>query len=75
MARKTRHCQRCKVMIPASRCEVFPETRVCVKCSEAIGGEFIYEAVTRGVSKGGIKITGTEVVEIRQRRKVIQPLE
>jgi hypothetical protein len=62
-------------MIPASRCDALPDTRVCVACSEVIGGEFAYEAVTRGLSKGGIKITGTEVVEVRKRRKSIKPVE
>ena len=40
MAEKTRPCERCGVLIPAERIEALPETRVCVKCSEAIGGEF-----------------------------------
>jgi hypothetical protein len=75
MARKTRPCLRCNATIPASRCAAFPETRICVTCSEAIGGEFVYEAVTRGLSKGGIKITGMELVAVRARRKVVEPIQ
>lgn len=71
----TRHCERCHEMIPASRCEVLPDTRVCVACSAAIGGEFTYEATTRGISKGGLKITGTELVAVRKRRKRVAPTE
>lgn len=75
MASKTRPCLRCNQWIPASRCEALPETRVCVKCSEILGGEFIYETTTQGVSKGGLKITGTEIVAIRKRRKQIERVD
>ncbi len=72
MGNKTRPCLRCNAQIPAARCAALPETRVCVECSKAIGGEFVYEATTQGLSKGGIKITGTELVAVRKRRKKIE---
>ena len=40
MASKTRPCERCGAMIPPERIEVLPETRLCVACSKAVGGEF-----------------------------------
>lgn len=73
--KKTRPCLRCNAMIPPSRCAALPETRVCVTCSEAIGGEFVYEATTQGLSKGGLKITGTELVAVRKRRKKVERIE
>ena len=37
---KSRPCQRCGRMIPPERIEVLPDTRLCVECSQAVGGEF-----------------------------------
>ena len=37
---KTRPCQRCGAEIPAERIEALPETRLCVQCSAAVGGDF-----------------------------------
>ena len=75
MANETRPCLRCNQMIPASRCAALPETRICVLCSEILGGEFEYQATTQGLSKGGLKITGTELVEVRKRRKKVERAE
>jgi hypothetical protein len=33
-------CERCGGQIPAARLEVLPYTRLCIACSEAIGGDF-----------------------------------
>jgi hypothetical protein len=40
MAAKTRPCERCGKEIPAERVEVLPDTRLCLECSQAVGGEF-----------------------------------
>ena len=76
MAREKRLCARCKAEIPAERVEAMPETRVCVRCAEALGGsEFEVEAVpVRGGKKESIKRTYTDY-EIRKRRKPITPVE
>ena len=36
---KTRLCERCKAEIPAERLEAVPGTRLCVRCSQATGGD------------------------------------
>ena len=53
MATKTRPCERCGVMIPPERIEVLPETRLCVACSKAVGGEFDLAIVPENLSKAG----------------------
>jgi len=40
-------------MIPAERIEVLPETRLCVKCSKDIGGEFDLTFVPENLAKSG----------------------
>lgn len=76
MAGQRRFCARCKAEIPAERVEAMPETRVCVKCAEAMGGsEFEVEVVAvRGGKKESIKRLVSEF-EVRKRRKPITPLE
>jgi len=53
MAAKSRPCQRCGVMIPPERIEVLPETRLCVECSKAVGGEFDLSIVPENLAKAG----------------------
>ena len=75
MAEK-RVCARCRAEIPEERVEAMPETRVCIKCAEAMGGsEFVVEAIpVRGGKKESIKRTYTDY-EVRKRRKPIFPVE
>lgn len=69
-----RFCQRCKTEIPAERVEVLPDTRLCVKCSAAVGGEFEVSVVPDNLAKAGSlkKNYGSWTVE--KRRKRIEPL-
>jgi hypothetical protein len=48
-----RYCERCAVEIPAERLEAMPGTTICVRCSEAIGGEFILRPVVESTGKSG----------------------
>jgi RNA polymerase-binding transcription factor DksA len=76
VAREKRFCARCKAEIPEERVEALPETRVCIKCAEAMGGsEFDVVAVpNRGGKKESIKRLVTDY-EVRKRRKPITPIE
>jgi len=59
----------CGVEIPSERLEAIPDTSVCVKCSEKIGGEFELKVTVRGTGKAGsLKQTGQEVSVRRQRK-------
>ncbi|MCI0704429.1 MAG: TraR/DksA C4-type zinc finger protein [Planctomycetia bacterium] len=46
-------CARCGAEIPAERLEALPETMVCVKCSQEIGGEFQVIVTPERTSKEG----------------------
>jgi hypothetical protein len=76
MTQEKRYCARCRAEIPQERIEVMPETRVCVKCAQAMGGtEFDVIAVpVRGGKKESIKRNYTDY-EVRRRRKPITPID
>jgi hypothetical protein len=52
-ATKSRPCQQCGAMIPVERIEVLPQTRLCVACSEAVGGEFDLSITPENLAKSG----------------------
>jgi hypothetical protein len=51
MTEKVRLCQRCKAVIPAERVEAIPETRLCIACSQAVGGEFEMQVFAENLAK------------------------
>ena len=72
METEARRCRRCGVEIPRERLEVIPDTLICVKCSQKIGGEFELRVRVGGTGKAGsLKITGQEVSVKRQRRPLV----
>jgi len=46
-------CERCETEIPRERLKAVPGTALCVKCSEAIGGEREYLAIEENLGKVG----------------------
>jgi hypothetical protein len=75
MAVKPRRCQRCRAEIPLERLEAIPETRLCIKCSEAIGSDFIVKISPENVGKttGIKKLYGG--IKIQKVRRQIRPVE
>jgi hypothetical protein len=66
-----RPCARCKEIIPEERCEALPDTRLCIKCSEIVGGDFIYSFVEENVAKAGsLKRNYGGVVIKKVRRRI-----
>jgi hypothetical protein len=71
MPNATRPCQRCGKPIPAERIEVLPDTRLCVDCSKAIGGEFELSYVQENLGKAGsLKKNYGSVVMKKTRRPI-----
>lgn len=69
---EARLCRKCREAIPPARLEALPETLVCVRCSEKIGGEFELEVTISGISKAGsLKKTGESVSARRKRKPVM----
>jgi hypothetical protein len=75
MNTRPRPCARCKAEIPAERVETLPETRLCVRCSEAVGGEFDVIAVPENLAKAGSLKKNYGGWTIRRKRRDIPPLE
>ena len=73
MEAEAKYCTRCGAEIPAGRLKAIPDTLVCVKCSEEIGGEFELKVTVSGVAKAGsLKVTG-ENVAVERKRKALRP--
>jgi hypothetical protein len=75
MGEEKRTCVRCGVEIPAGRLEAMPDTIICVKCSEAIGGEYEVQVVAVNLGKAGSLKKNYGDVSLRKRRRRIEPLE
>jgi hypothetical protein len=70
-----RRCVRCDAEIPTERVEILPDTLICVKCSEEIGGEFILVAKPENIGKAGSLKKNYGGVRIKKIRKPIPPKE
>ena len=51
MTVEQRFCQRCDEEIPPKRLEVLPSTRLCLQCSQEIGGDFVTYVVPEHTGK------------------------
>ena len=71
---KQRWCERCKAEIPAERIETLPDTRLCVGCSQAVGGEFELRVSQERLSKANSLKKNYGGVSVTKRRKKIEPL-
>jgi hypothetical protein len=75
MASEERLCARCRKEIPAERIEAMPETMVCVKCSQEMGGEFQVMAIAERTSKEGSLKKNYGGYTTKKIRKPIKPKE
>jgi hypothetical protein len=71
---KARPCQRCKAEIPVERIEALPETRLCVRCSETIGGDFEMIIIKENIGKSGSLKKTYGSYSVKKRRRRIEPL-
>jgi hypothetical protein len=75
MGAQTRPCARCGAAIPLERIEALPETRVCVRCSEAIGGEFEVTVIPENLAKSGSLKKNYGGYTVQKKRKTIRKIE
>jgi len=68
-----RPCARCGEDVPAERVEALPETRVCVRCSKEMGGEFVVVVLPERTSKEGSLKKNYGGYSTRKVRKPIKP--
>lgn len=64
-----RYCHRCDTEIPPARIEALPDTLLCVKCSEEVGGEKRIKVRQRNYAKAGSLKKNYGDVEVRFERK------
>ena len=71
MQNTMRRCRICGEEIPPERLAAIPDTLVCVRCSQKIGGEFELKVTTSATGKAGsLKKTGQDVSVTRQRKPI-----
>ncbi|HYF48574.1 MAG TPA: TraR/DksA C4-type zinc finger protein [Planctomycetota bacterium] len=69
-----RRCQRCNDVIPPERVEALPDTEVCIKCSQSIGGEYKLEVVPGSLGKSSSLKKNYGTFSLKKTRKRIIPL-
>jgi hypothetical protein len=74
MSISPRPCLRCKAEVPVERIEALPDTRLCLKCSEEIGGDYEVSVVHENLGKSGSLKKNYGGVTLQKRRREIRPL-
>ena len=65
-----RYCQRCGEEIPERRLKVLPDTRLCLGCSQEIGGDFKTYVIPEHTGKpGSLKRNYGGVTRKKRRRE------
>jgi len=71
-----RDCERCGNQIPAKRLEVLAYTRLCIQCSEAIGGDFkTYVIAENTHSKSGSMKKNYGSWKVKRKLPAITPID
>jgi len=63
------NCIRCGKRIPKGRLKAVPETELCVKCSEAVGGDYEITVVEENL--------GSSIISkpfIQKQKRIIEPI-
>ena len=67
-----KNCELCGKKIPKQRLEALPDTRLCVKCSAKIGGDYVIEYQEEYADPSGhFEIPQTEI-HISKKLRVIK---
>ncbi len=53
MSTEQQFCQRCGEEIPQRRLQVLPQTRLCIACSQEVGGDFETYVIPENTGKPG----------------------
>lgn len=75
MTIKARPCKRCRTEIPVERIEAMPQTQLCIKCSEAVGGEWDYHFTSENIGKAGSLKKNYGGISVQKTRREIEPLD
>jgi RNA polymerase-binding transcription factor DksA len=72
---KTRPCQRCGQDIPGERIEALPETRLCLPCSQTVGGDFTRSFNQESLGKTGSLKKNYGGINVSKARKKIDRID
>jgi hypothetical protein len=72
-ANEVRLCKLCNKVIPAARVKALPDTRLCIECSEEVGGEFVYSAALVSLAKEGSMKRNYGGVSVQKKRRKLPP--
>jgi hypothetical protein len=75
MASDEKECERCGATIPQRRMEVLPYTRLCIECSEAIGGDFKTYVIPVNTGKPGSLKKNYGSWTVKRKLRPITPIE
>jgi hypothetical protein len=73
MGIRSRPCARCRAMIPVERIEALPETRLCLRCSQEVGGDFQVTISSENLAKTGSLKKNYGGWSVRKTRREIRP--
>jgi hypothetical protein len=73
MALTTRPCLRCGTAIPPARLAALPETRLCVRCSEEVGSDFVVTISSENLGKTNSLKKNYGGLNVHKSRRRIEP--
>jgi hypothetical protein len=75
MATAPRYCKRCDEEIPKRRLEALPETRLCLQCSQEIGGDYITVTIPEHTGKANSLKRNYGSWSVKRKLRTIAPKE
>ncbi len=75
MTSDEKECGRCGEAIPAARLAVLPYTRLCINCSQEIGGDFETYVIPENTGKPGSLKKNYGSWKVKRRMRTIVPKE
>jgi hypothetical protein len=73
MSSEPRYCQRCDKEIPARRLQALPGTRLCLECSQEIGGDFETYVIPENTGKPGSLKKNYGSWKVKRKLRAITP--
>jgi len=70
-----RDCERCGELIPSRRLEVLPNTRLCIECSQTIGGDYQTFVIPEHTGKPGSLKRNYGSWKVTRKLRRITPIE
>jgi hypothetical protein len=70
-----RECERCGNLIPPRRLDALPNTRLCIECSEAVGGDYETYVIPEHTGKPGSMKRNYGSWKVKRKLRTITPID